>query len=182
MTNIIVVFPKIEDAKSIKNVLVRNGFSVMAACTTGAQVIGLAEDYTGGIVICGYKLIDMLYSELFDYLPEGMEMLLLASPNFLNEVDRKGIMCLSMPLKVHEMVSTVGMMCQSMECRRRKQRLTPRERNPEEVSLIKEAKALLMERNHMTEEEAHRYIQKCSMDSSTNMVETAKMVLTTMQY
>lgn len=30
MTNIIVVFPKIEDAKSIKNVLVRNGFSAMA--------------------------------------------------------------------------------------------------------------------------------------------------------
>ena len=59
VTNIIVVFPKIEDAKSIKNVLVRNGFSAMAACTTGAQAIGLAEDYTNGIVICGYKLIDM---------------------------------------------------------------------------------------------------------------------------
>ena len=31
----------------------------------------------------------------------------------------------------------------------------------------------------MTEEEAHRYIQKCSMDSGTNMVEMAKMVLVT---
>ena len=35
-----------------------------------------------------------------------------------------------------------------------------------------------MERNNMTEEEAHRYIQKCSMDSGTNLVETAQMVLT----
>ena len=50
------------------------------------------------------------------------------------------------------------------------------------AGLIKEAKCLLMERNHMSEEEAYRYIQKCSMDSSTSMVETAKMVLTTMQY
>ena len=33
-------------------------------------------------------------------------------------------------------------------------------------------------KNHMTEEEAHRYIQKCSMDSGTNLVETAQMVLT----
>lgn len=40
MTNIIVVLPKIEDAKSIKNVLVRSGFSVMAACSTGAQALG----------------------------------------------------------------------------------------------------------------------------------------------
>ena len=29
----------------------------------------------------------------------------------------------------------------------------------------------------MTEEEAHRYIQKISMDSATNLVETAEMLL-----
>jgi AmiR/NasT family two-component response regulator len=34
-----------------------------------------------------------------------------------------------------------------------------------------------MERNQMTEEEAHRYIQKISMDSATNLVETAEMLL-----
>lgn len=37
-----------------------------------------------------------------------------------------------------------------------------------------------MERNHMTEEEAHRYIQKCSMDTGTNLVETAEMITTLM--
>lgn len=44
--------------------------------------------------------------------------------------------------------------------------------------VIEEAKAMLMARNHMTEEEAHRYIQKCSMEGGNNMVETAKMLLT----
>ena len=73
------------------------------------------------------------------------------------------------------------MMIQTIERRKRKQRLKPRERNPEEVALIKQAKEILMNRNHMTEEEAHRYIQKCSMDSGTNMVETAQMVLTMMK-
>ena len=34
--------------------------------------------------------------------------------------------------------------------------------------------------NHMTEEEAHRYLQKTSMDSGTNLVETAQMVLSMM--
>ena len=29
----------------------------------------------------------------------------------------------------------------------------------------------------MTEQDAYRYIQKCSMDSGTNMVETAQMIL-----
>ena len=47
-------------------------------------------------------------------------------------------------------------------------------------ALVKEAKSLLMERNNMTEEEAHRYLQKCSMESGVNMVETAQMVLSIM--
>ena len=35
----------------------------------------------------------------------------------------------------------------------------------------------ITERNGLTEDDAHKYIQKCSMDSGTNMVESAKMVL-----
>lgn len=50
-------------------------------------------------------------------------------------------------------------------------------RNEEEASTIQSAKHLLMERNHMTEEEAHRYLQKHSMDYSVSMVETAQMLL-----
>ena len=57
----------------------------------------------------------------------------------------------------------------------------PKERSGEEISLIHEAKYLLMDRNHMTEDEAYRYIQKCSMDSGTKMAETAQMVLTMMK-
>ena len=69
------------------------------------------------------------------------------------------------------------MMVQSQARIRRKQRLRPKERNLEEQNLIMRAKELLMERNNMTESEAHRYIQKCSMDSGTNLVETAQMVI-----
>jgi response regulator NasT len=69
------------------------------------------------------------------------------------------------------------MMVQSQARIRRKQRLRPKERSMEEQNLIMRAKELLMERNNMTESEAHRYIQKCSMDSGTNLVETAQMVI-----
>lgn len=55
--------------------------------------------------------------------------------------------------------------------------MKPLERSREEQELIKQAKELLMDRNHMTEADAHRYLQKCSMDSGTNMVETAQMIM-----
>ena len=80
MSSIVVVFPKKENATNIRNILVRNGFSVMAVCTTGAQAIQYADDLDDGIIVCGYKLSDMLYTELREYLPETFEMLLVASP------------------------------------------------------------------------------------------------------
>ena len=77
MTGVIVVLPKIDDAKKMKNLLVRNGISVAGACTTGAQAIALADNLNDGIILCGYKLADMIYSQLHEYLPQGFEMLLI---------------------------------------------------------------------------------------------------------
>ena len=82
-----------------------------------------------------------------------------------------------MPLKVHNLLSTLDMMVQAQQRIRRKLRSRPKERSKEEQDLINEAKALLMERNNMTEEEAHRYIQKRSMDNGTDLTETAQMIL-----
>ena len=182
MTGVIVVLPKIDDAKNMKNLLVRNGITVAGACTTGAQAITLADNLNDGIILCGYILTDMLYAQLHEYLPPGFEMLLIASTHIINGgmVERE-IICLSMPLKVHDLINTIDMMIQSVERRRRRLKAKPKERNAKEMELIKDAKEVLMNRNHMTEEEAHKYIQKCSMDSGTNMVETAQMVLTMMK-
>lgn len=181
MTNIIVVLPKIEDAKSIKNVLVRNGLTVTGVCTTGAQAISQADGLNDGIVVCSYKMMDMVYSELHDCLPPGFEMLLMASQRLINECYGNDIVCLSMPLKVGDLINTVNMMVEGMERRRRKMKSKPKVRNSEEAAAIREAKEVLMVRNHMTEDEAHRYLQKCSMDSGTNMAETAQMVLSMMK-
>lgn len=181
MTNIIVVFPKIEDARSIRNLLAKSGFPVAAVCTTGAQAITNADNLSDGIVVCGYKFSDMIYADLHEYLPEYFDMLLVASRGKWEDCRDNGIVCVEMPIKVHDLVNTVGMMCETVERRRRKRKMKPRARNEEERQLIREAKELLMARNNMSEEEAHRYIQKCSMDSGTNMVETAQMVLSLMQ-
>lgn len=177
MTNIIVALPKPEDAKNLKNILVRNGFSVTGICTAGAQAISYADGLNDGIVICSYKLTDMVYSQLYECLPPGFEMLLIASDSLLSECEGNGIVCLSMPLKVGDLIGTVSMLAEGIARKRRRRRQKPRPRNAEEEKAIREAKELLMDRNHMTEEEAHRYLQKCSMDSGTNLAETALMVL-----
>lgn len=177
MTGIIVALPRMDDARNIKNLLVRNGYPVTAVCTSGAQALAQTDSLNDGIIICGYKLTDMLYSQLYESLPPGFEMLLMASQRFLMECLDNDIVCLAMPFKLNDLINTVEMMSTSIVYKRKERRKKPKERKPEETTLINEAKLLLMTRNNMTEEEAHRYLQKTSMDNATGMVETAQMVL-----
>lgn len=177
MTNVIVAFSKQEDAKSIKNILMRSGCEVAAVCTSGAQALSCMDGLNGGILVCGYRFQDMLYRELHDCLPVGFEMILVASPARFTDRMPEGVVCLMMPLKVHDLLNTLEMMIKAQEKRRKVARLTQKRRNDEDRQIINRAKALLMEQRNMTETEAHRYIQKCSMDSGNNLVETARMVM-----
>ena len=143
MSTLIVAFPKLEEAKAVRNLLIHRGFDVAVPCTSGAQAINQADTLSDGIIICGYKLSDnMVYTELYEYKPKSFEMLF-----------------------------------QAQIRRRKKLRSQPRKRSPEEQKIIDDAKHLLMERNNMSEQEAFRYIQKCSMDSGNTMVESATMVM-----
>lgn len=180
MLSIIVAFPKMEDARNIKNVLIRNGYDVENVCTSGAQAISYANELDGGIVVSGYRFTDMYYYELNNYLPKGFEMLLIASASKIDDSTNNNIMSLSMPIKLNDLINTIQMMTYNYNKRKKKEKDKPKLRTEEEKAIIFKAKALLMERNNMTEEEAHRYIQKNSMDSGTNMIEMAHMILSMM--
>ena len=180
MNSIVVVFPKKEVAANIRNILARDGMDVVGVCTTGAQALQCVDMLDEGIVVCGYRMQDMFYSELRECLPESFEMLLIASPDKWGNGLVRGVVGLPMPIKVYDLLNTMEMMLHNLQRRRRKRRDAAKNRSPEQKALIEKAKALLMERNNMTEEEAHKYLQKSSMDSGTNMLETAQMVLTIM--
>ena len=178
MSTLIVAFPKLEAAKAVRNLLIHRGFDVAVPCTSGAQAINQADTLSDGIIICGYKLSDnMVYTELYEYKPKSFEMLLVASQNRWEDCQDNGIVCAAMPIKVNDLVSTIEMMLQAQIRRRKKLRSQPRKRSPKEQKIIDDAKHLLMERNNMSEQEAFRYIQKCSMDSGNTMVESATMVM-----
>ena len=176
MSSIVVALPKIEDAKKIRAILVRHGLSVAAVCNTAANALAAASELGYGVLICGYHLSDMYYREILEYLPSGFDMLVLASPKAIQEIP-SSVLTIEMPLKVGDLVNTVNMMLTQIERRRKKDRKKPKVRSWKEQNYISNAKMLLMQRNHLSEEEAYRYIQKCSMDSGTNMVETAQMLL-----
>lgn len=179
MSVIIIALQKKETAAKIKSVLVSHGFGHVVYAPTGAAALVEMGKDNCGVVICGWKLSDMYYMELQQCLPKYFELLLVAKADLIRS-DSSGTLALETPLKVSDLISTVSMILSQLGRRLKKDRHKPKVRTWQEENYIRNAKFLLMERNHLSEEDAHRYIQKSSMDNGTNMVETAQMILTLM--
>ena len=177
MSNVIVAFSQPENGRNIRNILVKSGFHVVSVCTSGSQILTAAEELDRGVVLGGGKFQDMVYGEVCRMLPEEFSMLVMAKAGAFEEDAPENAVFLPMPLKVHDLVSTLEMMIMAQEKRHRRRRRIPRPRSREDMELIGRAKEMLMERNHMTEDEAHRYIQKCSMTNGSSLVETAEMII-----
>ena len=112
MSHIIVVFPRRDNAVNIRNVLVRAGMEVSAVCLTGAKVLQYVDNWSDGIVVCGYRLQDMQYTELREALPFSFDMLLVAPPSKWMDELPEGVVGLPLPIKVYDLVSTVEMLQQ----------------------------------------------------------------------
>ena len=175
-SSIVIALPKIEDGKKIRTILIRHGFSVASVCSSASNALASMSVLDIGILLCGYKLADMHYRDMADNLPRYFQMLLLASPRVISEAP-DSVLSVEMPIRTADFINTVNMMLTQLDRRIRKEKKKPKLRSEKEQNMISNAKMLLMERNHLSEEEAYRYIQKCSMESGTNMVETAQMVL-----
>lgn len=181
MSNIVIAFPKQETAQNVKRILSQSGHSVQAVCTTGAQALASVNNLENGILICGSRFVDMMYMEIHECLPPEFQMLLIASPTSVQERQVENLVCLVLPMKVHELLQTIEMMEGEIRRRRKRMRRVPRQRSEEECRIIDRAKVLLMDRNHFSEEEAHRYIQKRSMENGTDLVEVSQMLISLMQ-
>lgn len=194
MRGIVIVFSREEDGKKIGRALERNGFQDSVCCSTGAQALQEASVMDGGIVISGVRLKDMHCSQLREYLPQGVELLVIGPEARLSDCP-PDVMTVSAPVRVFDLVNTVRMMLSRGE-KNRSGRETGgshsggpasgpapenvrhgKTRSPEDERAIRKAKQLLMERNRLSEEAAHRYLQKRSMETGRTMAESARMVL-----
>ncbi|MCR5083390.1 MAG: ANTAR domain-containing protein [Parasporobacterium sp.] len=176
MASIIVATPKSNDANRIADTLRKHGMEQVSAVSLGADVLSHANNADYGIVICTKRLNDLSYRELVGYLPDYFEMILLDSGDEYTG-DLEHVVRVILPFKYADLINTIEMLEEMLYRRVRKKFKKPKARSPEDEKTLNEAKAVLMERNNMTEPESYRYIQKCSMDTGRSLVETAQMIL-----
>ena len=114
MSVVVIVLPKMEDAKKIRKILMGHGFPQVFAYATASAALSEIREHESGMVISGYHLKDMYYTELADSLPPHFELVLLGSASTVSAADT-GILSLTTPLKVYDLVNTAEMVLHQME-------------------------------------------------------------------
>lgn len=176
MDNIIVAFENENNRKRICDLLEASGITVRVSCRSGSEAIRAVRKMSGGIVVCGYKLPEMTATDLA-YDLSGQAMILVIAPTQQMELcDNENIFKLPTPFSKGDLLSSVRMLLQMEE---KHYRSAPPRRTEKDTAEINKAKELLMSRNGMTEQEAHRFIQRKSMDAGAKAAETARLIIET---
>lgn len=173
MERVIVVFDSDKTTRRICEMLESAGVAECSPCRSGGEARRSAAQYDINVIISGFRLADGTGERLFEDLPEGASMLMIAPQSQLDLVSEE-IFRLPAPISRSDLVASVKMVLQMS---RRLSKLVRPRRSGEDREIIQQAKHLLMERNGLTEEQAHRLLQKKSMDSGVNLVQTARLVL-----
>lgn len=177
MAGCIVAFPREEDVRAVRNLLVRNGFPVIGTALSGAAALSLSEFTDGGVMVCACQFRDMFYTQLRERLGPDWGMILVCNPSRLPEGVGENVVHLPVPLRTDELIRTLREMEEEFRRKHRQRRGKPAERSGKELRDIEAAKRCLMEKKGLTEKEAHRYLQRLSMEGGRSLPETAQMIL-----
>ena len=168
---IIVAFERQSNCGRLREALESTGEFTCLTCRSAAQVKRAAGKLGADLVVCGFKLADETGEALYYDLPQRCVMLMVAPQARLDLCAAPGIFKLAAPAGRAELLASVRLLVQLVRGRE-----APARRTQEEKALVEQAKGLLMERG-MTEDQAHRFLQKRSMDHGARLADTARRIV-----
>lgn len=174
MDGVIVAFEHEKACGRVKEILESAGVATCIPCRSAAEVKRACHQQQVAGIVCGYKFTDQSAQDLFDDLSPGCAMLMIAPQSMLDLVSNQDIFRLPLPVSRGDLVASVRMLIQVGRWLERQGR--PR-RSGEEQAVVERAKAVLMAEQGMSEAQAHRYLQKRSMDAGVRLVQAARAVL-----
>ena len=172
MARIVIASASQTGRERMLHLLVSSGFSVFRCCTSGSEIRRTMNECDDGIVILIGSLPDCKADELqWDY-GERIQILLIARREVLDSCEAQEIFRLAMPASSQAVVGAVEMLSQLHQMRLPRRMGSARQ-------IVEEAKQLLMEEQHLSEPEAHRYIQQYAMNHGLRMADYAAQIIRT---
>ncbi len=174
MARTVVAFERDETRNKIAQLLESSGIPVRFCHRSGAEVIRSVKRMGSGVVICGQKLADMPVDLLAHALGDQARFLVLAKPAQLALCEDPSLFKLPSPISAGELRGAVNVLIQLDELAARG--IAP-QRSQADNELIARAKEFLMESRGLSEDQAHRYLQRASMKTGEKLAATARRVL-----
>ena len=173
MRQVIVAFEHKSNCDRLREILESTGEFSCLVCGSADQIKRTVRKLRLELVVCGFKLGEESCESIYHDLPQRCVMLMVAPQAQLDLCETAGIFKLPAPVRRSELLASVRLLAQMRQGRDR----ASVQRSPEERELVEQAKRILIRCGGMTEDQAHRFLQKWSMDSGVRLADTARQVL-----
>ena len=170
MTKFAVAFHDGETAERIASFLRGSGYEVIRTCSSADEVRRTFRMIQDGILIAGVRLRNRSLDEVAADLNDHVEILCLCRPDQFSQISSEKIFRQAMPVTRSVLIAWADMLAQLHY-----QRL-PR-RTESDRDMIQKAKDIIMEQKQIDETEAHRYLQRLSMNLHQPMSKVAERIV-----
>lgn len=170
--------------KSLKQFLIENGFNVIGEASSGHDFLRKVHTMYPDVALVDYKLKGMNGHELSEILISEKicpVIALIASAElgfFVNLSQEPTFVPLVKPCSKQMLTNTINLLVKtSKSLGALEKELKTIKSEKDSKSVINKAKGLLIENMNLTEEEAHRRIQKQSMDKGITKLKIAEAII-----
>ena len=167
MRDIIIAYPVRKVALKLRLLLENEGLNVSHICALGSSVLSIAQEIRAGVIVCAEPLGDMSAASIAEHIPVNFDIVALTK----NPADSymSNLIYMPLPMDREEFIRTVFVLASSTNG------FTPREDNASQ--LISKAKLIIMGNMHISEMQAHKYLQKESMKTGKKLTQLAQEII-----
>lgn len=165
----------------------------------GYDVVGQAKDGFDAIELCRREHPDVVMMDIKMPMLNGLEATKIireegladcvvlvtaySDKKYIQEAKNLGVMnYLVKPFDESTLIPAIEMACgKQAELDDIKERLGKAEKKLDDRKIVERAKGILMEKNHLSEEEAYQSLRKLAMDKRTTLVNICDIIIKTMK-
>ena len=170
--NLFIAFDNKKVSLSVAKILLSNGIKVNKIAERASDILDVNRYYSSGIIITGYCFDNQYINDTIDDIDSNFNVICIGKREQLEFCDDERIFKLAVPLNKMDLLCSVEMLM-TMDSRYKPKG----KKSHTDERLIQTAKQMLIDIYAMSEEQAHRYMQKKSMDTGRKLVEIARIIL-----
>ena len=170
MARIIVASAVQSSRDQLYRLLSSSGFAVFRSCASGSELRRALNECEDAIVILIGSMKDCKADELKWDWGDRIHILLIAKPDVLEACESDEVFRLTLPASGQAVTGAVEMLSQLHQMRLPKRSFSDR-------NAVEQAKRFIMEKQKLSEKEAHRLLQQYAMNHGMKMADYAAQIL-----